>query len=136
MMLVRHLVLGVLTLLLAACAAAAPAPAPADLPFRASDQPPFVVAWGLAEAPGSVSAAGVLDIDGYVDRLEDATVELVGLDAGGRVVSRDWTRLMPRAFTGDRRWPFRLRLTPGGGETRFAVRVAEFDWKVEVFAGK
>lgn len=95
-----------------------------------------MVSWTLAEAPGSVRAAGVLDIDGYVDRLEDATVELVGLDAEGRIMSRGVTRLTPRAFVGDRLWPFRLRLTPAGQEMRFAVRVAEFDWKVEVFAGK
>jgi hypothetical protein len=132
----RRLVLGILAPLLAACAAASAAPVPADLPLRASDQRPFVVSWSLAEAPGSVSAAGILDIDGYVDRLEDATVELVGLDGGGRVVSRDSTRLIPRAFAGDRLWPFRLRLTPAGGEVRFAVRVAEFNWRVEVFAGK
>src|SRR5262245_38191960 len=121
MMLVRLLVLGILVLVLAAGAAAARAPVPTDFPFRGSDQPPFVVAWGLAEAPGTVSATGVLDIDGYVDRLEDATVELVGLDTGGRVLSRDRIRLIPRAFTGDRLWPFRLRLAPSGGEMRFAV---------------
>jgi pimeloyl-ACP methyl ester carboxylesterase len=119
--------------LLAACAAASPVPA--DFPLRASDQPPFVVSWRLTEARGSVSAEGVLDIDGYVDRLDDATVELVGLDAGGRVVSRAIARLTPRAFAGDRLWPFRLQLTPTGGETRFATRVAEFNWKVEPFVG-
>jgi len=132
----RHLVLGILAPLLAACAAGSPAPAPADFPLRASDQPPFVVSWGLTEAPGSVGAAGVIDIDGYVDRLQDTTVELVGLDAGGRVVSRAITLLTPRAFAGDRLWPFRLRLTPTGSEARFATRVAEFNWKVEPFAGR
>jgi hypothetical protein len=132
----RRLVLSILAPLVAACATTSPMPAPGDFLLRASHQPPFVVSWRLTDAPGSVSVDGILDIDGYVDRLEDATVELVGLDAGGRAVSHAATRLIPRAFSGDRLWPFRLRLTPAGGETRFAARVAEFNWKVEVFAGK
>jgi hypothetical protein len=136
MILARPLVLGALAALLAACAAALPTRSPAEFPLRASDQPPFAVAWRITEAPGSVSAAGILQIDGYVDRLADATVELVGLDADGRVVSRATDRLTPRAFAGDVAWPFRLRLIPTGREARFAVRVGEFNWKVEPFAGR
>ena len=136
MTLARPLVLGALAALLTACAAAPPAPSPGELPFRASDQPPFAVSWRLTEAPASVSAAGILQIDGYVDRLADATVELAGLDAEGRVVSRATDRLAPRAFAGDAAWPFRLRLVPTGRETRFAVRVAEFNWKVERPGGR
>jgi hypothetical protein len=132
----RPLVLGALAALLTACAAAPPAPSPGELPLRSSDQPPFAVAWQLTEAPASVTAAGILQIDGYVDRLADATVELAGLDAQGRVVSRATDRLAPRAFAGDAAWPFRMRLVPTGRETRFAVRVAEFNWKVEPFAGR
>jgi hypothetical protein len=132
----RTLIVGVLALLLAACASAPPAPRPGELPLRASDQPPFAVYWRLTEAPLDVSAFGILDIDGYVDRLADATVELVGLDAGGRVVSRGIDRLAPRAFAGDTAWPFRVRLAPTGREARFAVRVAEFNWRIEPFAGR
>jgi len=132
----RPLVLGALAALLAACAVAPPAPSPGELPLRVSDQPPFAVSWRLTEAPASVSAAGILQIDGYVDRLADATVELAGLDAEGRVVSRATDRLAPRAFAGDAAWPFRLRLVPTGREARFAVRVAEFNWKVEPFTGR
>jgi hypothetical protein len=135
MRLLRMLSLGTLALALSACAAA-PTPGPGELPLRASDQPPFVVSWRLTEAPGSVTADGVLDIDGYADRLQDATVELVGLDSGGRVVSRAIDRLAPRAFAGDRLWPFHLQLTPTGREARFAARVAEFNWKIEPFAGR
>ncbi len=131
----RRLFLAALATLLAACAAAPPTPAPGEFPLRASDQPPFAVSWRMTEAPPSVSAVGVLDIDGYVDRLADATVELVGLDAGGRVVSRATDRLTPRAFAGDVIWPFRLRLTATGREARFAVRVAEFNWRLEPRAG-
>ncbi|MGH7319195.1 MAG: hypothetical protein ACRELA_06165 [Candidatus Rokuibacteriota bacterium] len=131
----RRLFLGTLATLLAACAAGPPTPAPDEFPLRASGPPPFAVSWRMTEAPGSVSAAGVLDIDGYVDRLADATVELVGLDAEGRIVSRATDRLTPRAFAGDAIWPFRLRLTPTGREARFAVRVAEFSWRIEPRAG-
>lgn len=131
----RRLPLGAVAVLLAACAGAAPAPRPGDFPLRASDQPPFVVSWRLAEAPGEVGATGVLDIDGYADRLDDVTVELVGLDADGRVVSRGTDFLRPRGFAGDAIWPFRMGLAPTGREARYAVRVYEFNWKVEPFAG-
>jgi hypothetical protein len=136
MTMLRRLSIGTLALGLAACAAPSPTPRPGDFPLRASDQPPFTVYWRLTEAPGSVRAEGVLDIDGYADRLADATVELVGLDPGGRVVSRATDRLAPRAFAGDTAWPFRLQLTPAGREARFAARVAEFNWKIEPFAGR
>jgi hypothetical protein len=132
----RRLLLGALAVLLAACAGAGPAPTPGDFPLRSSAQPPFVVSWRLTEAPGDVGATGVLDIDGYADRLADATVELVGLDADGRVVSRDDDFLRPRGFAGDTIWPFRMHLAPTGRETRYAVRVYEFNWKVEPFAGR
>jgi hypothetical protein len=132
----RRLLLGAVAVLLAACAGATPAPRPGDFPLRASDQPPFVVSWRLTEAPGEARATGVLDIDGYADRLADATVELVGLDADGRVASRGIDLLGPRGFAGDAVWPFRMRLAPTGRETRYAVRVYEFNWKVEPFAGR
>ena len=131
----RRLLLGALLPVLAACAGGPPGPRPDEFPFRASDQRPFTLYWQLTEVPGSVSASGILDVDGYVDRLEDATVELVGLDAEGQVLSRAIDRLTPRAFSGDVRWSFRMRLAPTGRETRFAVRVAEFNWKVETFMG-
>jgi len=136
MTMLRRLLVSTLALGLAACAAASPTPRPGEFPLRASDQPPFTVSWRLTEEPGSVRAEGVLDIDGYADRLADVTVELVGLDAGGRVVSRAIDRLAPRGFAGDTLWPFRLQLTPTGRESRFAARVAEFNWKVEPFAGR
>jgi hypothetical protein len=132
----RRLLLGVVAVWLSGCAGAAPGPRPGDFPLRASDQPPFVVSWRLTEAPGDVGATGVLDIDGYADRLADAKVELVGLDADGGVVSRGIDLLGPRGFAGDATWPFRMRLAPTGRETRYAVRVYEFNWKVEPFAGR
>jgi hypothetical protein len=133
----RRLLLALLLPALAACAGSPAAPPPtSQFPFRSSDQRPFSVYWQLAEVPGSVNANGVLDVGTYVDRLADATVELVGLDAQGRVVSRGADRVTPRSFSGDTSWPFRVRLTPTGGETRYAVRIAEFNWKVEPMAGK
>jgi hypothetical protein len=132
----RRLLLGALAALLAACAGSVPEPTPGDFPLRSSAQPPFVVSWRLTEAPGAVGATGVLDIDGYADRLADATVELVGLDAEGRVVSRDEDFLRPRGFSRDTIWPFRMHLAPTGREARYAVRVYEFNWKVEPFAGR
>ena len=92
-----------MAVLLAACAGAPPAPSPGDFPLRASNQPPFVVSWRLTEAPGEVRATGVLDIDGYADWLADATVELVGLDADGRVVTRGIDLLGPPRLRRGRR---------------------------------
>lgn len=124
------LVVAGLLVALAGCAAPGPAPRPADFALHAADQPPFSLHWRLDQAPDMVTAVGVVDIDGYVDRLADVTVELQGLDTAGRVVSRARTRREPRAFAGDALWPFTMRLRPAGGEARFVVRVAEFNWRV------
>jgi len=128
----RVLALVVVALLasLAGCAARGSAPAPADFPLHVADQPPLSLHWRLDQAPDMVTAVGVVDIDSYVDRLADVTVELQGLDAGGRVVSQARSRMEPRAFTGDAVWPFTIRLRPAGGEARFVVWVAEFTWRI------
>jgi hypothetical protein len=65
----------------------------------------------------------------------DVAIELQGLDSAGRVVSQSSTRTEPRNFTGDRTWPFTVRLRPTGQEDRFALRVSHYRWRIERTGG-
>jgi hypothetical protein len=111
-------------------AALAPLPAPADLPYHAT-QPPFLTLhWRLDRTGDKVAAVGVLEL-GQADRLVDVGLTIEGLDKDGRIVSRGLTRLQPRAFVGDVRWPLAVSLRPTGTEDRFVVRVTDVIWKLE-----
>jgi hypothetical protein len=113
---------------LAGCAIAPAAP-PAEFPFQASAPPLVTLHWRVDRDPARVVATGIAEI-ASPDRLDGAVIELQGLDREGRVVSSGVTRVEPRAFAGDVRWPFTARLTPRGDEDRFTVRVAEVSWRV------
>jgi len=130
-----RLALGCALTLLLGCGAAGPAPSPADFPSRSAAQPPFTLSWRIDRDAERVSAVGLVDVGGYVDRLMDVTVELQGLDAAGQVVSRATTTAAPRSFSGDRTWPFTVRLHPTGQENRFALQVADFRWRIERTGG-
>jgi hypothetical protein len=121
--------LGLLALPLLVGCAAMPEVRPVDFPNH-TDAPPLVTLhWRLDQDPTTATATGVAEI-ASPDRLDGAVIELQGLDQAGRVVSSGSTRVGPRAFTGDVRWPFTVRLVPHGDETRFTVRVAELTWRV------
>jgi hypothetical protein len=115
------------------CAAAGPAPRPEDFPSRNVDQPPVTVYWRLDR--DASAATGLVDVDGLVDRLIQVIVELQGLDASGRIVSRGRAITDPRSFSGDRLWPFTARLQPTGQEADFVLRVTEVRWKIERAGG-
>ena len=126
---VPRLVLAALAATLLGCAAAGPTPRPADFPFHGTGPAPFTLHWCLDRDAERVTAVGLLDVDGLVDRLVDATVEMQGLDAAGRVVSRAAVLTESRAFTGDALWRFTVRLRPTGQEERFTLRVSDYRWK-------
>jgi hypothetical protein len=135
MRMVWRLVLAGLLAAMLGCAAPGPPPRPENFPSRNVDQPPVTVSWRLDKAESAVSATGLVDVDGLVDRLIQVIVELQGLDGSGRVVSRGRAITEPRSFVGDRLWPFTARLRPTGQEADFVLRVTEVRWKIERAGG-
>src|SRR5262249_30905533 len=127
--------LGCALTLLLGCGAAGPAPSPADFPSRSAAQPPFTLSWRIDRDAERVSAVGLVDVGGYVDRLMDVTVELEGLDPAGRVVSRASTLTAPRGFSGGRTWPVTVRLQPTRQEDRFAPPGAGLPLRIERTGG-
>jgi hypothetical protein len=113
---------------LAGCAAAQPALRPADLPEHLAESP-IVLHWRIDREPDRVTAVGLVEIPHTPERVENVTVELQGIDAQGRVVSRNREFVSPRSFTGAEPWPFRVSLRPTGTEERFTVRVFEVFWR-------
>ena len=122
------LLLPVFLAVLAGCAASQPALRPADLPEHAVESP-IVLHWRIDRQPDRAEAVGLVEIPQTPERVESVTVELQGLDAQGRVVSRNRDFVTPRSFTGAEPWPFRVSLRPAGTEERFVVRVAEVGWR-------
>ncbi len=121
-----RLVLAAMLAPLLGCAAQAPAH-PAAFPDH-SEQPPFALHWRVDRDAGRVTAVGIIEIGGRIDRLVDVTLEFQGLDRAGRGVSRGLTRT-PTPGWGFARgvtWPFTVWLRPTGQEERFTVRVADY----------
>jgi hypothetical protein len=118
----------VLLAVLAGCAASQPALRPADLPEHAVESP-IVLHWRTDREPNRATAVGLVEIPQNPERVESVTVELQGLDAQDRVVSRAREFTSPNSFTGAEPWPFRVSLRPRGTEERFVVRVAEVGWR-------
>jgi hypothetical protein len=103
-----------LALLSAACTSGAPLTVPADLPNR-TEQWGLTFRWALAREPTMVRAVGVMESGSRP--VPWATVALLGVDAGGRVVSRGQTDV--RAGFGRTSLPFEIALRPTGREERF-----------------
>jgi hypothetical protein len=118
----RAIAAGFTILVLAACATAPPLPvlAPAELPFHAEESG-FPVHWRL-ERDGAVVAAGVVEV-AAPRRYLNIALELRGVDASGKVVSRGGGNALPPGLSPTPLWPFRLELQPTGSEGRFEVKV-------------
>jgi hypothetical protein len=110
------------------CAVAPPALRPADLPLHGAHDGFAALHWRVDRRPDTVVADGVVEVF-QPERIAQVVIELQGLDAAGRIVSRARDYASPRSFTGVDPWPFEVRLRPRGGEERFALRVAELVWK-------
>lgn len=129
---VRHLIWawGILGLpvLLVACAGPARFAQPQDFPLHASDHPFFNLHWRLDREDGVVAAQGLVEA-ARVDQIAEVTIELRGLDAGGRVVSHALgTSYGGRFLFRGQSWPFSVRLRPTGKEDRFEITVWGFIW--------
>lgn len=93
------------------------------------EHPFFDLHWTAEPKGGRVIVQGIVTAS-RVDAIQDVTLEVVGLAAGGRVVSR----ALGTTY-GDRmsRWqsrPFAISLRPTGREARYAVRVWHFRWEL------
>ncbi len=126
---IRAWVLVVFPFLLVGCAEQARLVRPQDFPLHASDDPFFNLHWRVDREDGAVMAVGLVEA-ARVDGIGEVTLELRGLDASGRVVSRSLgqTHYGGRLFRGDS-WPFRVRLRPTGQEDRFDLRVWSYTWQ-------
>jgi len=110
--------------LLAGCAGSGLAPRPVDYPVHLQ-WPPFDLHWRLDTGSGAVRA------DGIIERTTEvwlAMVQLIGLDASGRIVSFS-PPLDVRWGSGWNTLPFTLTLAPRGGEQRYEVRVLSFEYR-------
>jgi hypothetical protein len=115
-------------LLLVGCAVSVPMPRPADFPFHVT-VPPVDIHWQLS-LDLSVARA-----DGLIERrqhhIRSAWLQLVGLDATGRIVSFTtpvwiWWRSESDSES------FTIKLRPRGGEERFEVRLYSFEYQEEI----
>lgn len=114
-------------LLLPGCAASGPTPRPDDFPFHVP-APPVDIHWRLR------TAANVVRADGLVERRQRdvryAWVQLLGLDATGRIVSFT----TPTFVSWKSEWDsesFTITLRPRGPEQRYDVRLYSFEYGEE-----
>ena len=106
---------------LAGCAGPARIDVPAELPLQTNDQF-FTIQWALQREPSVVRAVG--RVKPSFDTEVTLTLSLFGVDAAGRIASRDTTYL--RSGFDRQPIPFSLELTPTGREARFEVRVLDY----------
>jgi hypothetical protein len=106
---------------LAGCAGPPRIDVPAELPLQTNDQL-FTIQWALQREASVARAVGRVKPSFATEAT--LTLALFGVDAGGRIASRDTTYIQSRF---DRQpIPFALELTPTGGEARFEVRVLDY----------
>jgi hypothetical protein len=106
------------------CAGLAPPLRPADYPFHAASAP-FELSWRITEGPGSVQADGL--IERRNPNVGTATLQLIGVDATGRIVSFS----PPIPVRWGSAWDaegFTVALTPRGTVQRYEVRVQSFEY--------
>jgi hypothetical protein len=111
---------------LGGCAAPGPTPRPGDYPVHVSS-PPLNLHFRLTVEPGAARVAGL--VERQTDRGAVATVQLIGVDGGGRIVSFS----QPLAVRWSGPWDtvsFAMALTPKGGEQRYDVRVQSFQYRL------
>lgn len=117
----HRFVLLVGVIVLAACAAGGPPPRPEDFPLHAHDQI-FVLDYRIDRPPARVEAVGLITAR-TTTVFRFAALDLYGVDANGRVVSRardviDGTFGGPQSFS--------LGLEPAGTEVRYQLQVGNY----------
>ncbi len=105
-------------LLASACAAPSRIEVPPELPNTTQEQF-LTLRWALVREAGRVRALGMAQSSMGIEW--DAALELLGLDAQGRVVSQ--TSSVVRSGFGAAATAFEVALVPRGGEAAFRLHV-------------
>jgi hypothetical protein len=121
------LALLVATVLVAGCATSGDARRPADFPLH-SEAPPVAFHWRLTEDPTVVRADGLVERRNHL--IAGAWLQLLGLDAAGRVVSFTTPTRVRWTSEADLE-SFTIPLRPRGGEQRFEIRLYSFEYPEE-----
>lgn len=96
----------------------------------------FGLDWSQDHQDGRVVVSGIVTASRVGGIVADVTVEVVGLDEAGRVLSRALgVTYGGSMFRGQSR-PFWIRLRPTGRETQFQVRVWSFRWELDGVVGR
>lgn len=88
----------------------------------------FDLHWNLEREEGRVVVQGIVTAS-RVDGIQDVTVEVLGLDEGGKVLSRAVGTTYGGRMSQWQSRPFFIRLRPTGREASFDVRVWRFRWE-------
>jgi hypothetical protein len=121
------LALLVATMGVAGCATSGAAWRPADFPLH-SEAPPVAFHWRLTEDPTAVRADGLVERRNHL--IAGAWLQLLGLDAAGRVVSFTTPTRVRWTSEADLE-SFTIPLRPRGGEQRFEIRLYSFEYPEE-----
>jgi hypothetical protein len=105
----------------AGCATPAPVEVPAELPLVTNDQF-FELRWALERGPDRTRAVGRAKPSTNTEFW--LTLDLFGLDAEGRIVSRGTTYARSR-FNRDAA-PFAVEVASSGREARYELRVVDY----------
>jgi hypothetical protein len=110
------------------CASPGTPISPIDLPFYKSDPTGLDVRWRLVRGGDQVQVDGLV-MEFSAEPVKEAMLEVRGLDAHGRVVSRTGHVAYWSDMSGsDRTQPFHMRLRLAGTEERFDVAVSHVDY--------
>lgn len=93
------------------------------------EDPFFDLHWTLERKGDRVVVQGIVAA-ARVDAIQDVTLEVVGLDASGKVLSRTLGTTYGGRMSRWQSRPFYIRLRPTGREARFAVRVWQFRYEI------
>ena len=112
------------------CAASTPTLSPAEYPFHGGQEPQLVLHWRLTVDSSRVQADGLMERQ-RESHVRDVWLQLLGIDAAGRIVSHTApVRFLWR--TAGAFEPFTIVLTPRGGEQRYEVRVHTFEFEPQL----
>lgn len=129
----RRILCGSLLLALAGCGgvqytSSYPAP-PEAFAQHDAGHPFFDLHWTLEQEEGRVMVQGIVTAS-RVDAIQDVTVEVVGVDAEGKVLSRTLGTTYGRRLSRGQSRPFFVRARPTGREATFQVRIWHFRWEI------
>jgi len=89
----------------------------------------FGLHWTLERQEAQVVVSGIVTAEQVGGVVANATVEVVGVDDGGRVLSRALGVTYGDPFSRGQSRPFWIRLRSAGREAGFQVRVWSFIWE-------